>query len=107
MIERQELHCHICDKYVQFDIDISLNGNYVLACPNCKHEHYRLVVDGKITDVRWDQINTNLQFYAVNTYAITTSSTSTYNTYAINSSANTANSCLYASWMNTTTSATS
>ena len=39
VIERQELQCHACGKYVQFDIDLSLNGNHVLNCPNCGHEH--------------------------------------------------------------------
>lgn len=27
MKERQELYCHNCDKYVQFDIDLGSNGN--------------------------------------------------------------------------------
>jgi transcription elongation factor Elf1 len=39
MNEAQELHCHNCDKYVQFTIDTELNGNHVLECPNCGHEH--------------------------------------------------------------------
>jgi len=57
MIERQELHCHACGKYVQFDLDLSLNGNHVLKCPECDHEHCRVVKNGKITDDRWDQRN--------------------------------------------------
>lgn len=53
MIERQEIHCHECNRYVQFDIDMSLNGNHVLNCPNCGHEHCRVVRNGRITDIRW------------------------------------------------------
>ena len=56
-IERQELFCHACSKYVQFDLDLGLDGNHVLNCPNCGHEHCRVVKNGKITDVRWDQRN--------------------------------------------------
>jgi hypothetical protein len=57
MIERQEIHCHACDKWVQFKIDLELNGNHVLKCPNCQHEHCRVVKDGHITDIHWDQRN--------------------------------------------------
>ena len=57
MILRQELHCHECNKYVQFDLDDEINGNHVLTCPVCKHEHYRVVKDGVISDRRWGQRN--------------------------------------------------
>jgi len=63
MIERQELYCHACGKYVQFDIDLSLNGNHVLECPECGHEHCRVVQNGKITGDRWDQRNATYQVY--------------------------------------------
>jgi hypothetical protein len=54
---KQELHCHACNRYVQFELDLSLNGNHVLKCPNCNHEHCRVVKDGEITDSRWDRRN--------------------------------------------------
>jgi hypothetical protein len=57
MIERQELYCHNCGKYVQFDVDVSQNGNLILECPNCGHEHCRVIEDGKITERRWDRRN--------------------------------------------------
>lgn len=60
MKEKQEIHCHECDKYVQFEIDLSLNGNHILKCPNCGHEHCRVVKNGVITDDRWDSRNTNI-----------------------------------------------
>jgi len=84
MNERQELWCHECQQYVQFDIDLTLNGNHVIVCPNCGHEHCRVVENGKITEARWDCRNVNMQ--ASNTYLITTGTTSTamstYNTYS-------------------------
>ena len=93
MIERQELYCHDCDKYVQFDIDLSLNGNHVLNCPNCDHEHCRVVKNGKITDIRWDQRNKNV-------YVVTGASTSSVSTWA--TAGSTGNVFTYQLWMNTT-----
>lgn len=55
MMERQELHCHNCNKYVQFSIDTEKDGQHILKCPNCGHEHYRVVRNGKITGERWGQ----------------------------------------------------
>lgn len=56
-VEQQELYCHGCDKYVQFPVDMDMDGNHVFECPNCGHEHCRVVKDGKITSVRWDRRN--------------------------------------------------
>lgn len=77
-MERQELYCHACGRYVQFPIDLSMNGRHVLRCPNCGHEHCRVVVDGRITDERWAQRNGygNLPVYQINTRVITSSTSS-------------------------------
>ncbi len=56
---RSELHCHECDFYVQFTYDDGLNGNHVIECPKCGHEHCRVIQDGKITSDRWDSRNQN------------------------------------------------
>ena len=63
MEEGQELHCHSCDRYVQFVLDLSVDGNYILKCPNCGHPHYRMVREGRITDSRWYTANT-IQIFA-------------------------------------------
>ena len=102
MIERQELHCHNCDRYVQFDIDTELNGRHILNCPNCGHEHYRIVSDGIITDERWG--SNNLPSYSVTTATITMTTISTYNVYTSGGSTfttGTGDTSLYQSWMNT------
>jgi len=107
MAERQELWCHDCGSYVQFDIDLELNGNHVLECPNCGHEHCRVVEHGKITDIRWDSRNRNI-YQATN---VTHTSTSTWNQYVGNSNSSSTDSTtsspfdparifLYQSWMN-------
>lgn len=93
-IERQELWCHDCSGYVQFDLDTALNGNHVLTCPRCGHEHCRVVQDGQITDIRWDSRNGP-------TIAISGSSTSWTSTSTWVSTGAT-NVQMYALWMNTT-----
>ncbi len=94
-IRRQELHCHACQKYVQFDLDLSMNGNHVLNCPNCRHEHCRVVKDGKITGERWGQRNGGI----IPISHATTSGTSTFDTYS-------GSTLTYGLWMDGTTSAT-
>ena len=104
MNERQELWCHECQKYVQFDIDTELNGNHVIICPECGHEHCRVVENGEITEVRWDSRNINMQ--AGNTYmttGMTASTASTYATYNINTATDSSASAItYGAWMNLT-----
>jgi hypothetical protein len=71
---RQEIHCHGCNQWVQFVLDLSMNGNHVLHCPECQHEHCRVVKDGLITDVRWDSRNGP----TFNVTTVTTSNTQMY-----------------------------
>lgn len=81
--QRQELYCHVCDRYVQFDIDLNLNGNHVVRCPNCNHEHCRVVLNGRITDERWATRNRPVYWTAnvtVSTTSWTVASASTTNT---------------------------
>ena len=88
MRERQELYCHDCSGYVQFDIDLAMDGNHVLKCPECGHEHCRVVKDGVITDIRWDQRNGDtIQVYVTTTsWSVTsTSSSSSSGTYLTSS----------------------
>jgi hypothetical protein len=83
--ERQEIHCHACDKWVQFIIDVAMDGNHVLNCPNCNHEHCRVVKDGKITDFIRDQRNGPT--YQVPVYYISYTVNSAFDTiYSVTSS---------------------
>ena len=83
MIERQELYCHSCGMYVQFNLDTELNGEHVLRCPVCGHEHCRYVQDGRISDQRWDSRN-RLTYYVrgATTTATSTSSNNIYTFYS-------------------------
>jgi DNA-directed RNA polymerase subunit RPC12/RpoP len=99
MIERQELWCHNCSHYVQFDMDLSLNGDHVLECPNCGHEHCRVVENGQITEVRWGQRNgRGLGIIRISTFSATVSRISTWDTYTVGA-ATTSCVFLYGSWM--------
>ena len=116
-IRRQELHCHACQGYVQFDLDMELNGNHVLTCPNCDHEHCRVVKDGVITSERWDQRNGatgNVIQVSTATTAYSTQSTwdswssgqgtnytSTASTTTITVDTSQRNSMMYQRWMDT------
>lgn len=82
-VQRQEIYCHACGGYVQFDLDTSVNGNHVLKCPNCQHEHCRVVCNGKISDTRWDQRNgagNGLPTYYISQYMTTYATASTATT---------------------------
>jgi DNA-directed RNA polymerase subunit RPC12/RpoP len=91
MIERQELFCHACGRYVQFNIDKSLNGNHEIRCPNCGHLHYRYVDNGIITDRRWGSSNGQMNYVSNTTSSASTIALSTGSTN------------MYQSWLNTTT----
>lgn len=98
MIERQELYCHGCSNYVQFDVDLSLSGNHTFACPRCGHRHYRYVENGRITGIRWQSSGPT---YAIASSSVTITINSTWGTAG--TSGTTADFFLYSNWANTTT----
>lgn len=81
-IERQELQCTNCGRFVRFDMDFGLDGNHEIACPECYHIHYRVVRNGLITEERW-RSSAGPTYYATNiassasSYIITASATTT------------------------------
>lgn len=68
MLEKQEIWCHDCQNYVHFELDTSLDGNHVLNCPVCNHEHCRVIKNGQITGERWDSRNGDT-IYITNKYS--------------------------------------
>lgn len=54
-VVNQELYCHNCGQYVQFQLDEEMDGEHIIICPNCKHDHYRYINKGIISDQRWGQ----------------------------------------------------
>lgn len=103
-IEKQELHCHNCDKYVQFDLDLSIDDNYLLECPVCGHKHYRVVKDGIITDERWGRDPSQVDNYTIVSASTVTFSTGSFTAGAYVTTAATSASVYVAqSWLNTLT----
>jgi DNA-directed RNA polymerase subunit RPC12/RpoP len=56
---RTDLYCHECDKNFIALLDYSIDGNHVVECPHCGHEHCRVIKGGMVTDDRWDGRNSN------------------------------------------------
>ena len=52
-VARTDLHCHQCNKTFIAELDFGIDGNHVVECPHCGHEHFRVIKAGKITDDRW------------------------------------------------------
>lgn len=103
-MEKQELFCHACDKYVQFDVP-ETDGNLIVVCPNCKHEHCRVVKDGVITGDRWDSRNgfgNGVIIYATGTASTATSFISSY---TLTASTISSSMFIAQSWLNTGTTA--
>lgn len=100
---RQEIYCHGCQSYIQFEIDLDLNGNHILKCPKCAHEHCRVVRNGEITEDRWG-VRRGLQYWG--SYNITASGISTTSAYFTStggtSSASNGSSFLSQSWADST-----
>lgn len=51
------MHCHNCEKNFIAELDYDIQGNHVIICPHCGHEHWRTIKKGKITDFRWGSHN--------------------------------------------------
>ena len=49
----KEFLCTECHKYFDIKLNMSLDGNYRIHCPNCGHIHYRTIKQGTITDTRF------------------------------------------------------
>ena len=76
MRERQEVYCHHCDSYISFIVDLEVSGRYVVNCPKCNHEHFRIVENGRVTANRWTNhptIETDAKIYSPNDYTTCTS----------------------------------
>lgn len=91
MKESTQIYCHACEGYFTVEFDMDLSGNHVVSCPKCKHEHCRVIRNGKVTGDRWDRRNGQTYTYS-----------STISTYTTSSLSNSADSFLAQSWVSTT-----
>jgi DNA-directed RNA polymerase subunit RPC12/RpoP len=51
--QKFEFQCTECHKIFDINLNVALNGNYRIHCPNCGHVHYREIKKGAITDTRF------------------------------------------------------
>ena len=54
-----QFYCQECRKYFDVKLNMELNGNHRVHCPNCKHIHYRMIKDGMITEARFTENSNN------------------------------------------------
>lgn len=51
---RTDMNCTNCSKNFIATLDYRLDGNHVVECPYCSHEHCRVIKEGKVTGERWE-----------------------------------------------------
>ena len=49
---RTDLNCE-CGKTFIALLDYTIDGNHVVECPHCGHEHCRVIEKGRVTEDRW------------------------------------------------------
>lgn len=76
-----KLYCHDCGNNFAASFDFSINGNHVVKCPHCEHEHCRVIVDGVVAGDRWDTRNGDTLSYVG--YSLS-NRLSSYNDYKTN-----------------------
>lgn len=96
---RQEILCHNCNKYIQFEVDLGLDGMHEFECPECGHKHFRVVKNGEITNDRYALDPSHYKqrrgyYISIGAlYDARVYGTSTYSTYYTCTGGATANSC--------------
>lgn len=47
------MNCTNCSKQFIALLDFGLDGNHVVECPYCGHQHCRVIKNGEVTEDRW------------------------------------------------------
>ena len=56
---RTDINCHHCNKTFIAELDYDIDGQHIIECPYCAHEHYRFIQKGFVSDQRWGSDNDN------------------------------------------------
>ena len=59
MEETQILRCHDCGNNIEFPINPEKDGNFIIVCDQCHHEHCRVCRNGEVSDIRWSRRGRN------------------------------------------------
>lgn len=51
---RSDLHCTDCGKSFVARFDNAIDGNHIVVCPWCGHQHCRVIKAGTVTGDRFD-----------------------------------------------------
>lgn len=51
---RTDLNCTECHKNFVAQLDFAVDGNHIVECPYCGHEHCRVIKNGVVTGERWE-----------------------------------------------------
>lgn len=51
---RTDLNCTECGKNFIATLNHDVEGNHVVECPWCAHEHCRVITNGAVSSDRWD-----------------------------------------------------
>ena len=51
---RTDLNCTECHQNFIAQLDMAVDGNHVVECPYCRHEHCRVIEAGVVTGDRWE-----------------------------------------------------
>ena len=52
-LTRTDINCTNCSKVFIGKVDHGIDGNHIIICPHCGHEHCRVIEKGRITGERW------------------------------------------------------
>lgn len=52
-LTRTDMGCTECGKLFVAGLDMGVDGNHIIECPHCRHEHCRVVEGGRVTEDRW------------------------------------------------------
>lgn len=50
---RTDMTCTNCHKAFVAELDFDVDGNHMVECAHCGHEHCRVIKNGQITEERW------------------------------------------------------
>jgi DNA-directed RNA polymerase subunit RPC12/RpoP len=51
-VVRTDMNCTDCSRVFIAKINFDVNGNHIIKCPYCGHDHHRVITNGIVTEAR-------------------------------------------------------